>query len=47
VFKQLNGGRESAAVMIDISAIYERTRKIFGSEFAPDFRLRRASQPHA
>jgi hypothetical protein len=25
VFKQLNGGRETAAVMIDVSAIYERT----------------------
>lgn len=44
VFKQLNGGREIAAVMIDVSAIYERTQKAFGSEFAPDFRLKRARQ---
>jgi hypothetical protein len=42
VFKQLNGGREVAAVVINVSEIYERVRKTFGPEFAPDFRIKRA-----
>jgi len=47
IFKQLNGGRETGAVMIDISTIYDRVQKAFGPDFAPDFRLQRAGQPRS
>lgn len=41
VFRKLNGGREAAAVMIDVSKVHERVRKTFGADFAPDFRIKR------
>jgi len=47
VFKQLNGGREAAAVIINVSAIYERVQKALGPDFAPDFRRKKAVRPHA
>ena len=38
IFRKLNGGRETKAVLIDLSMIYECVRSTFGPEFAPDFR---------
>jgi hypothetical protein len=39
VFKQLNGGRENKAVLINLSTVYERVRLTFGQvslrTFAP------------
>jgi hypothetical protein len=45
VFKQLNGGREAAAVMINISMIHDRVRNAFGPDYAPDFRKRSSKRP--
>jgi hypothetical protein len=47
VFKQLNGGRETAAVMIDVSRVYQRAQNAFGPDFAPDFRVRKLSASRA
>lgn len=47
VFQRLNGGREIAAVMLNLSTLYERVRKTFGADFVPDFRHKRAPLHHA
>lgn len=43
VFKQLNGGRENKAVLINLSTVYENVRSTFGPDFAPDFHPKRAT----
>ena len=43
VLTQLNGGRQNAAIMINLTVIYERVRQIFGPDFAPTFRRKSAT----
>jgi hypothetical protein len=42
---ELNGvGNITTAVLLDVTTISERTRRVFGEDYVPDFRINKATK---